>query len=114
FPEALLINWAELNLMPLATLVERLISYFDFDQDKTAVPHLLQLRDMVAHYVHTGIPSLQRFLEYWDEEGFEKALNGHQERKSVEIITIHKAKGLEYDVVMLPFCTWSMAGSNKN
>lgn len=51
---------------------------------------------------------MQRFLEYWDEESDRLPLPSGGQSEAVEILTIHKSKGLAYDVVMMPFCCWPL------
>ena len=50
--------------------------------------------------------NLTRFLEYWDESAFNERLNAPENVNAVQVITIHKAKGLEYPVVFIPSTDW--------
>lgn len=113
-PKRLLENWSELKKMPIGSMIEGLIDCFEFDKDETAVPYLLDFRDLAASFLSRGAMGLQTFLEYWDEEGFEKALSTGSIRPAVEILTIHKSKGLAYRTVMIPFCNWALGGKHFN
>src|SRR5690606_1253932 len=43
-------------------------------------------------------------------EGVEKTLPAGAGSDAVEVITVHKSKGLAFDVVMIPFCAWAIDG----
>ena len=50
-----------------------------------------------------GMASLPSFLEWWSEYGKEEKLPMPEALDAVRVMTIHKAKGLEFPVVILPF-----------
>jgi ATP-dependent helicase/nuclease subunit A len=50
--------------------------------------------------------SLSGFLEFWDETGAEEQVGLPEDLSAVRILTIHKAKGLEFPVVFVPFTNW--------
>ena len=50
--------------------------------------------------------SLSGFLQFWDETGAEEQVGLPEDLPAVRILTIHKAKGLEFPVVFVPFTNW--------
>lgn len=109
-PDDLLQNWENMKQLPLSELVERMLAGFGFDQDGSAIAYLLAFRDLVAGFVASGSKGLIGFLDFWDEEGVNTALPSGGGSNAVEILTIHKSKGLAYEAVMIPFCSWSLDG----
>ncbi|MBG0791045.1 MAG: UvrD-helicase domain-containing protein [Desulfovibrionaceae bacterium] len=53
-----------------------------------------------------GYGSLSAFLEYWAENSQEEKVPLPENIDAVRIMTIHKAKGLEFPVVVIPFHHW--------
>lgn len=47
-------------------------------------------------------PDIPGFLDYWDESGHKLSISLPQNANAVKIMTIHKAKGLEFPVVIFP------------
>lgn len=47
-------------------------------------------------------PDIPGFLEYWDDSGHNLSISLPQNANAVKIMTIHKAKGLEFPVVIFP------------
>jgi len=55
-----------------------------------------------------GQRSLSHFLEFWEEGGMEEKIGLPEEICAVRVLTIHKAKGLEFPVVFIPFTNWRL------
>ena len=48
------------------------------------------------------------FLDWWEKEQGKRVLTTSEEVDAVRILTIHKSKGLEFEFVLLPFCSWEL------
>ena len=55
-----------------------------------------------------GYASLTAFLEYWKDKSGEEKVPLPENIDAVRIMTIHKSKGLEFPVVIVPFHHWSV------
>jgi len=55
-----------------------------------------------------GQRSLAHFLKFWEEEGMEEKIGLPEEISAVRVLTVHKAKGLEFPVVFVPFTNWRL------
>ena len=60
-----------------------------------------------------GYGSLSAFLEYWDEKSDQEKVPLPENIDAVRIMTIHKAKGLEFPVTIVPFHHWK-TGTDRN
>jgi len=60
-----------------------------------------------------GHTSLSNFLEYWAESSDQEKVPLPENIDAVRIMTIHKSKGLEFPVVIVPFHHWK-AENDKN
>jgi len=109
-PEPLCSNWETWSQLPLAELVESLIVAYGLQTNEESLPYLLAFRDLVAAFTANGERGIPAFLTYWAEEGIDRALPAADGTDAVEVLTIHKSKGLAFDVVMIPFCSWPIDG----
>lgn len=57
--------------------------------------------------------SIQRFLEYWEIKKNKESIFLPEDIDAIRIMTIHKSKGLQFQVVLLPFMHWN-AFKEKN
>jgi ATP-dependent helicase/nuclease subunit A len=55
-----------------------------------------------------GERSLSHFLQFWEEGGMEEKIGLPEEISAVRVLTVHKAKGLEFPVVFVPFTNWRL------
>jgi ATP-dependent exoDNAse (exonuclease V) beta subunit len=60
-----------------------------------------------------GYGSLSAFLEYWEEKSDQEKVPLPENIDAVRIMTIHKAKGLEFPVTIVPFHHWK-TGTDRN
>lgn len=62
----------------------------------------------VVHLAETqGMGSLPRFLEFWDQTGVEEKVPLPESADAIRILTIHKSKGLQFPVCIIPFHNWT-------
>lgn len=110
-PAALIDQWEQLQRLPLSQLLERLIEIYQLGRSGSKhLPYLLAFKDLTTQFVGRGERGLIHFLEYWADHGDRAALPNHGKLEAIEITTIHKSKGLAYDVVMVPFAGWMIDG----
>lgn len=106
------LDLAQLGHLPLYEIVEQIIFMLGLDQLSTNTPYLNAFKDLVTDFIGKQSSVIQSFLEYWDEVKDNKSLTTISESDSVNIITIHKSKGLSYKVVIIPEINWDLRNSN--
>ena len=91
------------GLIPVYRLVERIIEDFGLHRAFNYDPNLLCLAGMATSEEVSDPLSIEDFVAFMDSRSSTKALipSGVSE-KSVRLMTIHKAKGLEFPYVILP------------
>ena len=110
-PEAFTEHQEELRRMPLYELTERLIYIFNIHDLPGEIPYLQAFQETVLDYSRRYASDLNSFLEWWDDHAHKKMLQLPEDYDAIRILTIHKSKGLEYKVVLIPFCNWELSFS---
>ncbi|WP_449241897.1 UvrD-helicase domain-containing protein, partial [Desulfovibrio sp.] len=55
-----------------------------------------------------GCRSLSAFLDFWRGQGAEEKVPLPENLDAVQVLTVHKSKGLEFPVAVVPFHDWSL------
>ena len=112
------------ELATLTSIIETIIAHFKREAGKGAnleeseldreTAFLMAFQDTVAQFCsqHNG-GSVREFLRFWDEKKDMLAMSSDENGDSVNVMTIHKAKGLEFDCVVLPFANWQIDGNYR-
>ena len=95
-----------LRRLPVYACVERLCRLFPLLSEPNA--YVQGFLDACLEYATTEDGGLAGFWDWWEEMREKRAIATTPDPGSVQIITIHKAKGLEFPVVILPFCDWEL------
>jgi len=101
-------------LLPLAELVEHIIRSFGLAEKPAYLPYLLAFRDIVGNASRQGERGILSFLNWWMEDGLRKTLPSPDGANAVQILTIHKSKGLAFRAVMIPFCAFELSGKSAS
>lgn len=109
-PVALCQNWQSWLQLPLPELVEILIENYGLKNLTANLPYLLAFRDLTASAGKLGEKGIISFLTWWEEDGIKKSLPSPEGADAIQIITIHKSKGLAFRAVFVPFCNWEIKG----
>ncbi len=72
-------------------------------EDRSLDVHGQTLLEYVQRLVQQKKNTIADFLKAWEVSGNTWAVNLSGERDAVQVITIHKAKGLEFKIVLLPY-----------
>ncbi len=107
-PEAFTNACQMLQGLPLYERVSKIITLLQLLSHKSQ-PFIEAFQEVVFSYLQTT-PSTKHidFLTWWDSTKHRHVLPGIKDSNAVSIMTIHQAKGLEFKIVIIPFCNWSM------
>ena len=92
-------------------MVEQFISIFDLYSIVEEIPFLLNFLDCVRDFAKKTISSIDKFIEWWSENGKKQLVSMSDEKDVVKIVSIHKSKGMQYEAVVIPFPDWPMLPS---
>lgn len=101
--------------LPVSELIEKIISVFGLhsyqkNNINPFLPYLLAFRDFTNQSSRQGEKGISSFLKWWEEEGHNKNLPSPETANAIQVMTIHKSKGLAFRAVFIPFCDWSLSG----
>ncbi len=100
-----------LRSLPLNELAEELCRIFKLEKLDKEPAYIYAFFDQLSAFTRTNTPDLDTLSEYWDSTMHKKAVKGG-DINGIRLLTIHKAKGLEFDHVIVPFCDWELYKSN--
>ncbi len=84
----------------LYNFIEYYIQEFSVEGKET--DFLLNFLEMLFNYTQNASATLKEFVKFWDDEASKISIQASENIDAVQIMTIHKAKGLEFPVVFIP------------
>ncbi|WP_288375044.1 UvrD-helicase domain-containing protein [Chryseobacterium culicis] len=90
-------NFPRFNLY---NFIEYYINEFSVENKET--DFLLNFLEMLFNFTQNAGASTKEFLKYWDEEASSYTIQASENIDAVQIMTIHKSKGLEFPIVFIP------------
>ena len=95
----------------LYNAIEYAIAAFQLIENMEA--HLNAFLDDVFEFSIREDGSFMSYLHYWEQKGKDQKIVIPEGTDAVKILTIHKAKGLEFPVVVLPFASEELISSRS-
>ncbi|UCH97884.1 MAG: PD-(D/E)XK nuclease family protein, partial [Candidatus Aminicenantes bacterium] len=94
--------------MPVYEVIEEVIRVFQLAEslDFGTCGYLQAFLDVVANYTAENSVDFSSFLDWWEFNKEEFSLVVPENKPAIKIMSIHKAKGLEFPVVILPYAEW--------
>jgi len=106
------ISYSHLKSQEIFGLTQYLI--FHFELNKMNDSYLRFFQDTVLEFVKDHRGGLPEFLEWWEEKSKKASVVIPEGIDAVRIMTIHKAKGLQFPVVVFPFADEQVRATRKN
>ena len=97
-----------LRLRPLEEAFDETLLHYALNERTEEIAYLQALQDQVHAFSTSKIADIPLFLKWWQELGREQSISLPDKSHALTIITIHKAKGLEYKAVIIPHCDWEL------
>jgi ATP-dependent exoDNAse (exonuclease V) beta subunit len=114
FPGSFLDQMEILKRLPIYELMESLIDLFSLGDRFEDLPYIQAFQDVVIDLQRREPLGIKDFLDYWEQHGAGRSISISEESNALRILTIHKAKGLEFKAVIVPFCNWELTTSHRN
>jgi ATP-dependent exoDNAse (exonuclease V) beta subunit len=105
-------SYHQLAKISIYELCETLVRLFHLNEKPNA--YIQFFLDEVLNYTLKKNNNLNDFIEYWSEKKDKVSLIVPQGINAVKIMSIHRSKGLEFPVVILPFSNGKVEKGKKN
>ncbi|MDE7350553.1 MAG: UvrD-helicase domain-containing protein [Muribaculaceae bacterium] len=103
-PDAIRDMLAGMSTTILPALVENIIRQFiPSHSRRSEAAFLAALQDMVLEYCEGHTSDIASFLQWWDKKGRFRSISSPEDADAVNIMTVHKSKGLEFRCVIVPY-----------
>jgi len=97
---------SEMESPTLLAMTERIIGRFlTSDARRKENAFITAFQDLVMDFSDNGEGNLNHFLQWWDRVGAFTNVAPPDGLDAINVLTIHKAKGLEYECVHIPYCS---------
>ncbi|MDE6296413.1 MAG: ATP-binding domain-containing protein, partial [Muribaculaceae bacterium] len=98
----------KMQAVTLPALVESIIAEFlPEDIRKRDAVFLAAFQDIVLEYCEGKPADVASFLRWWEDKRKSASIASPEDMDAVTVMTVHKSKGLEYPVVIVPFANTS-------
>ena len=106
FPHELEQKLAPILSLPLYELTEALFDLLKTATQPTDTVYIQAFLDLINDYSARKTADLNGFLSWWNEVKEKRSLFSPCDQDAIQLMTIHKSKGLQFGAVIVPFANW--------
>lgn len=110
-PSFLLEERDHLRSQSLYQLCETLITRLELKKEGQ-IAYLQAFEDAILNFQQQQVADLPGFLAWWEEQGAGKSVIISDDTEAIQVLSIHKSKGLQFPVVILPYLDWQLDNSS--
>lgn len=93
---------------------EHIVTTYKLNERTNEIAYLQAVHEQVVSFCASKVADIQLFLKMWDEKGATQNLSVEKCDTTIEMMTVHKAKGLEKKIVIIPYCSWPLDPNHNN
>lgn len=99
--------------LPLMEALEELIAALDLMGTGLEKSYISGFKEAVYDFTANNRSDLAGFLEWWEENQSKRTVKIPDGHDAMRILTIHKSKGLQFKVVLMPYLMWTIFDVTK-
>lgn len=107
------ISKKEILRKPLFDLTVHIIKQLQLDKDEKELSFITSFLDQLQEYTKNNSSNLTAFLNYWEEDLQTKKIIINDDYEGIRLLSIHKSKGLEFPVVIIPYANWKFSSETE-
>lgn len=101
-----------LRQLPLYEMTEAIVLLFNLAPGPD--PFITYLLENVQEFSARTQPGLDDLVKWWEDKQHKLSIQVPEGTNAISVMTIHKSKGLEFPVVIVPFADWKILNSNSH
>jgi ATP-dependent exoDNAse (exonuclease V) beta subunit len=99
--------------LPLMEALEELIKVLGLMELGLEKAYISGFKEAVYDFTANNRADLSGFLEWWEINQTKRTVKIPEGHNAMRILTIHKSKGLQFKVVLMPFLKWTIFDTGK-
>ena len=105
---------AKTEPLNLVNVVEKIIARYLLAETMPETAYILAFQDVVADFgKKNNGGTVREFLRFWDTKGGDITVGAAANENAIRVMTIHKAKGLEFWCQVVPFVDWAIEDTGR-
>ena len=100
--------------MPLMEMLEELLHLLDLAGTGQELAYISGFKEAVYDFISKNRADLAGFLNWWEDNRDKRTVKIPEGHDAMRILTIHKSKGLQFKVVLMPFLQWTIFDVTKD
>lgn len=97
-----------LQHLPAIESFEKISEHYKLGENSNNIAYLQAFHSAVINFSGSQTADIASLLKWWETEGENLTVSLPEGQNAIKIETIHKSKGLQYNVVIIPFCNWNL------
>lgn len=94
------------ELLPLYERIQTIIDTLQLVALEGAAPYITTFQDIVYQFTKNRVADAAAFIDFWKRKSSKFTIPATKTTNTIQIMTIHSSKGLEFDIVILPKLSW--------
>jgi ATP-dependent exoDNAse (exonuclease V) beta subunit len=96
-----------LQQMTLYEIAEKLLQTFHLFQHDKELDFIFRFLDVVLEFQNMRSTHLTDFIVFWENKKNSLSISSPAGQNAITVTSVHKSKGLEFPVVIIPYCHWT-------